>query len=277
MATWQKSSIPVTFENMTMWPLAASKTWGRGEKVLARWSDNKFYKVTVEYVGSDYYVDKKRDAKKDARKDTKRHDVAAHSFYYPPPLHPEIQHTWHNHLPNLHQLYSLPNISLCSDSLTTSLIWHWHIASLQDSQYLLISPNGSLFSWIWISSGTKPFHVTQLPRNPFLECWFLPLPVKGQLHCLLQIQWKRRFLCKVRHHRQILQSQYCPLTEYGEDSSEYGSSEEGLWQPCAACKSEVAKLMMEKKKFKDVLSSISKLIYCLSILFFVQIQYFTRL
>lgn len=64
-----------------------------GEKVLARWSDNKFYKATVEYVGSDYYVDKKRDAKKDARKDTKRHDVAAHSFYYPPPLHPEIQHT----------------------------------------------------------------------------------------------------------------------------------------------------------------------------------------
>lgn len=57
-----------------------------------------------------------------------------------------------------------------------------------------------------------------------------------------------------------------PLTEYGESSSE-GESLERLWQPCAACKPEVAKLVVENEKMKDVLSSIS---------FFFVMKYFTR-
>lgn len=56
-----------------------------------------------------------------------------------------------------------------------------------------------------------------------------------------------------------------PQTEYGEGSS--GSSEEMLWEPCRACKTEVAKLMKETVRMKDVLSSIGKLIlfsvYCI--------------
>ena len=54
-----------------------------GEEVLARWSDNKFYTATVDFVGT---VKKTVDAKKATKKDMKKRDAAAQRFYNLPSL-----------------------------------------------------------------------------------------------------------------------------------------------------------------------------------------------
>ncbi|XP_013873231.1 arp2/3 complex-activating protein rickA [Austrofundulus limnaeus] len=94
-----------------------------GDEVLARWSDNKFYCATVEYVGND---DNKKVAKKDSVKvSAKKKDPAAKKFFShslftqsepedrPPsqqpssPWQPPHSHAVHQPL-FLHQLYSPP-------------------------------------------------------------------------------------------------------------------------------------------------------------------------
>ncbi len=49
-----------------------------------------------------------------------------------------------------------------------------------------------------------------------------------------------------------------PLPEYGEPVS---------WKPCAACRTEVEKLMVEKEKLQDLLCSISE--YILSLMSYI--------
>ncbi|GAA6080034.1 uncharacterized protein LOC109068605 [Tachysurus ichikawai] len=49
-----------------------------GTRVLARWSDNKFYNATVDHIG---VCDQKQDQRKSAKKDIKRNYASAESFY----------------------------------------------------------------------------------------------------------------------------------------------------------------------------------------------------
>ncbi|KAL0148202.1 hypothetical protein M9458_056523 [Cirrhinus mrigala] len=49
-----------------------------GARVLARWSDNKFYNATVDHIG---FCDQKQDPRKGAKKDIKRNYASAESFY----------------------------------------------------------------------------------------------------------------------------------------------------------------------------------------------------
>ncbi|XP_072562569.1 nicotinamide/nicotinic acid mononucleotide adenylyltransferase 1-like [Paramormyrops kingsleyae] len=64
-------------------PIACFRDLKPGDVVLARWSDNKFYSATVDYIGT---ADKTVDAKKGTRKDIKTKDAAAERFYNLPSL-----------------------------------------------------------------------------------------------------------------------------------------------------------------------------------------------
>ncbi|XP_075325303.1 uncharacterized protein LOC142383508 [Odontesthes bonariensis] len=64
-------------------PTACLRDLKPGEEVLARWSDNKFYSATVDFVGT---VNKTVDAKKATKKDMKKKDAAAQRFYNLPSL-----------------------------------------------------------------------------------------------------------------------------------------------------------------------------------------------
>ncbi|KAA0719619.1 hypothetical protein E1301_Tti021798 [Triplophysa tibetana] len=59
-------------------PIACFRDLTPGEEVLARWSDNKFYKATVDFTGT---ADKTVDTKKATKKDMKKRDAAAQRFY----------------------------------------------------------------------------------------------------------------------------------------------------------------------------------------------------
>lgn len=54
-----------------------------GEEVLARWSDNKFYNATVDFIGT---AGKTVDAKKATEMDMKKSNAAAQRFYNLPSL-----------------------------------------------------------------------------------------------------------------------------------------------------------------------------------------------
>lgn len=64
-------------------PIAGFRDLKPGEEVHARWSDNKFYNATVDFIGT---VDQIVDAKKATKKDMKKRDAAAQRFYNPPSL-----------------------------------------------------------------------------------------------------------------------------------------------------------------------------------------------
>ncbi|XP_060759956.1 uncharacterized protein LOC132870343 isoform X2 [Neoarius graeffei] len=64
-------------------PTACLRDLKPGEEVLARWSDSKFYRATVDFVGTD---NKTVDAKKATKKDMKKRDAAAQRFYNLPSL-----------------------------------------------------------------------------------------------------------------------------------------------------------------------------------------------
>jgi len=59
-------------------PIACFRDLTPGEKVLARWSDNKFYNATVDFIGT---ADKTVDTKKATKRDMKKRDAAAQRFY----------------------------------------------------------------------------------------------------------------------------------------------------------------------------------------------------
>ncbi|XP_067299149.1 uncharacterized protein [Pseudorasbora parva] len=59
-------------------PIACFRDLTPGEEVLARWSDNKFYKATVDFTGT---ADKTVDTKKTTKKGMKKRDAAAQRFY----------------------------------------------------------------------------------------------------------------------------------------------------------------------------------------------------
>lgn len=61
-------------------PTACFRDLKPGEEVLARWSDNKFYSATVDFVGTNKTVE----SKKATKKDIKKKDAAAQRFYNSP-------------------------------------------------------------------------------------------------------------------------------------------------------------------------------------------------
>lgn len=195
-----------------------------GEEVLARWSDNNFYKATVGYIGSDY-VDKK----KNARKDNKRHDVAAHSFYYPnlPPCHPKIQHTLAQLHPQPETLQSPEHQSLFSQTHDQSYLAPPRCYPALPQPY------------------TKPLFA-QPPRNP------LPpdQPQQLSVHLDSDQQWKQPIPHNPTPKKSVLammlpsSASEKPATLSTTDTLEdevpiqstpwpEGGSSERLWQPCA--------------------------------------------
>ncbi|XP_029962612.1 RNA-binding protein 33-like [Salarias fasciatus] len=78
-------------------PITGFRDLKPGEEVFAKWSDNKFYNATVDFVGT---ADKIEDAKKAAKKDMKKRDAAAQRFYSPPSLPQVGQSTSAQNHPN---------------------------------------------------------------------------------------------------------------------------------------------------------------------------------
>lgn len=59
-------------------PIVRLRDLKPGEEVLARWSDNKFYNATVDFIGTAHST---VDAKRTTKKDMKKKDAAAQKFY----------------------------------------------------------------------------------------------------------------------------------------------------------------------------------------------------
>ncbi|XP_071319826.1 uncharacterized protein [Trachinotus anak] len=78
-------------------PIACLRDLKPGKEVLARWSDNKFYDATVDFIGT---ADKTVDAKKATKKDMKKRDAAAQRFYNLPSLPQAGQSTSAQNHPN---------------------------------------------------------------------------------------------------------------------------------------------------------------------------------
>ncbi|KAL7380779.1 hypothetical protein ABVT39_023988 [Epinephelus coioides] len=78
-------------------PIACFRDLKPGEEVLARWSDNKFYIATVDFIGT---ADKTVDFKKGTKKDMKKRDAAAQRSYNLPSLSQADQSSSAQHHPN---------------------------------------------------------------------------------------------------------------------------------------------------------------------------------
>lgn len=78
-------------------PIACFSDQNPGEEVLARWSDNKFYSATVDYIGT---LDNTLDAKKATMKDMKTRAAVPKRFYSLPPPPRAAQPTSEQHHPS---------------------------------------------------------------------------------------------------------------------------------------------------------------------------------
>ncbi|KAL7834349.1 hypothetical protein SRHO_G00285960 [Serrasalmus rhombeus] len=128
-------------------PIGSFKELTPGDKVLARWSDNKFYNATIEYVGE---IEQNQDEKKGARKDMKKNKLLRDStaFHHNPPqpniptqrciskLQARVSTSIHLHKPSssplTYQHWHEHRVHLQSHFGTTSLCIHslWYCQGL---------------------------------------------------------------------------------------------------------------------------------------------------
>lgn len=243
-------------------PIGSFKDLRPGEEVLARWSDKKFYKATVQYVSLDH-------KKNDARKGTTMHGVAAHRLYNPPPVLPEVQHISGQPQPvtvpfsNPSPFAQCPNQPLFAQPpIQPPFAFSHHqppfpqpmSSDQSQGQPVLIDLD---VQW----NQTIPHNPT--PKESFLgmllppSVFERPTQIPSFTADTVDVDDEVLTTSPSSLADTVILDR-SPLTEYGEGSS--GSSEERPWEPCRACKTEVAKLMKETGRMKDVLSSIGKLI-----------------
>ncbi|XP_042590576.1 uncharacterized protein LOC109068605 [Cyprinus carpio] len=206
-----------------------------GARVLARWSDNKFYNATVDHIG---FCDQKQDPRKGAKKDIKRNYASAESFY------------------NQNRVASAPAEHGPSSALTQP-----PSPGLPPTQHQSVQ----------LPCSVKPFNPQ--PMTPSEYCnqdqpGFLDLDEHQRQTITHNSTPKETFLGllynpSIPHPSAEVTIQDDQLglepEEYEDPTvrSQNSSYENEQWEPCETCKLEVQALLKENKMMKDVLSSMN--------------------
>ncbi|KAL7842604.1 hypothetical protein SRHO_G00242930 [Serrasalmus rhombeus] len=259
-------------------PIGSFKELTPGDKVLARWSDNKFYNATIEYVGE---IEQNQDEKKGARKDMKKNNQAAQRFYslssqpstaqHPyPKMHLQAAGQSFNEYPPAQTQFKPPYIPALARTQSPPPIPFWNNQPVYSQPVVL--PGTSDQTQKQSEFLNLDEHQRQgIPSNPsckesFLEVSFCPSVNDTQPHLPPFVESANQNIglnMNDEHSNPssadtvILERHPSPECGILKEFSQTGPNEARPWEPCSACRQEVQAMMAERWRMKEMLSSIN--------------------